>query len=103
MRFREPCPVLAAISDSMCGRVSSAGRAIPAGRADESSVASDNRWISQCSTEKAPVSPAIPLLRQRAILPISIRQSYADTSAELQAQTLFELLIFQNGLCNGRF
>lgn len=89
MRFREPCLVLGAKFDSMCRRVSAAGRAIPAGRADESSVASDNRWILQCSAEKAPVSPAIPLLRQLSVLPISIRQSYADTSAELQAQTFF--------------
>ena len=89
MRFREPCPVLGAKSDSMCGRVSAAGRAIPAGRAGGNVAASDNRWILQCPAEKAPVSPAIPLLRQLAVLPISIRQSYADTSADLKAQTFF--------------
>jgi len=50
MRFREPCPVLGAKSDSMYGRVSAAGHAGPLGRADESYVASDIKAMPPMTT-----------------------------------------------------
>ena len=87
----------------MYAAVLAAGHASLVVRAGGKPVASDNRWILRRQAERGPVSLVIQPLEWLAILPISIQQSYADTSAELQAQTFFKPLVFKHGLCHGCF
>ncbi len=90
-------------SGSRYGRVTAVGHVDLAGPGGGGSVASHNKWLAQFRLERAPGSPIVRLLARLSRPPALIQLSCADTAADLQAQTLFERVVFQNGLGNCRF